>query len=91
MTAHIAKRVTDSQPAIILATALAAVCLNHRWPVVAAVFIALQLGIVLAALARRQPRVRQAGFRFLSRASAIAQTTTEAASPPHRPHLRLVP
>jgi hypothetical protein len=90
MTSHIAKRVSDSQPAVVLATTLSAVCLNHRWPVVAAVFIVLQLGIILAAWGGRHPRARQTGVRFLARASAIAQPMTE---PAHRtrPHLRLVP
>lgn len=90
MTSQIAKRVSESQPAIILATALAAACLNHRWPVVAAVFVVLQVGIFLAAVAARHPRVHHAGVRFLSRALAIQPTP---APPPrgHRPHLHLVP
>jgi hypothetical protein len=90
MTSHIAKRVSDCQPAVVLATTLSAVCLNHRWPVVAAVFIVLQLGIFLAAVGTRHPRARQAGFRFLARACAIAQPMTKPA-PHSRRHLRLVP
>lgn len=91
MTSRIAKRVSESQPAIILATALAAACLNQRWPAVAAVFVVLQAGTILAALSARHPRARQAGVRFLSRALAIPQPTHPASPRPHRPHLHLVP
>jgi hypothetical protein len=90
MTSQIAKRVSESQPAIILATALAAACLNHRWPVVAAVFVVLQAGTFLAALSPRHPRAHHAGVRFLSRAFAI-QPASEPATRPHRPRLHLVP
>jgi len=91
MTSQIAKRVTDSQPAIILATALAA-CLSHRWPTVAAVFVVLQIGIVLAAWGTRRPRARHdSGIRFLSRAIAVPQRTSNPLPRSHRPHLHLVP
>ncbi len=89
MTSHVAKRVSDSQPAIVLVTVFTAVCLNHRWPVVAALFTVLQLGVFLAAMGTRHPRVRQAGVRFLARANAIAQPTVP--TPRVRPHLHLVP
>jgi hypothetical protein len=90
MTSRIAKRISESQPAIILATALAAACLNHRWPAIAGVFVVLQAGTFLAALSARHPRAHQAGVRFLSRALAI-QPTPEPTPQPHRPRLRLVP
>jgi hypothetical protein len=91
MTSHISKRVSDSQPAIILATILAAVSLSPRWPVAAVVFIGLQLATLMAAMATRFPRAHQAGFRFLARASAIAQPATVPASNSRRAHLHLVP
>jgi hypothetical protein len=90
MISQLAKKVTDSQPAVVMATVLAYACMNHRWPAVVAVFVVLQLGILLSALATRHPRVRQAGVRFLARASAITQPMTEPA-PRSRPQLRLVP
>ena len=91
MTSQIAKRVTDSQPAIILATALAA-CLSHRWPTVAAVFVILQIGIVLATWGTRHRRARHdSGIRFLSRAIALPQPTADSLPPSRRPHLHLVP
>jgi hypothetical protein len=94
MTSHIAKRVTDSQPAIVLATALAAICLNHRWPAVVAVFTVLQLGIILATLGTRHRHDRpSASMRFLSRAHATPLASPVQAPRPltRRPHLHLVP
>lgn len=91
MTSQIAKRVTDSQPAIILATALAA-CISHGWPTVAVVFVVLQVGIVLATLGTRHSRLgRSSGMRFLARACAIPQMVAPAPLRSRRAHLHLVP
>lgn len=91
MTSQILKRVTDSQPAIIMATALAA-CISHGWPTVVAVFVILQVGIVLATLGtRRLPLQHTGGMRFLARACAIPQTAAPPSLRPRRVRLRLVP
>jgi hypothetical protein len=92
MTSQTAKRVSESQPAIILATVLAALCLNQHWPAVVAIFFVMQLGIILTALGTRHGRLRQAsGIRFLARAVAISPQTTGTSARFGRPHLHLVP
>ncbi len=91
MTSQIAKRVSASQPAIILATALAA-CLIHRWPATVAVFLALQAGIVLAAWGTGHRRAGpDRSLRFLSRALAIPEPPGPPLPRSRRAHLRLLP
>jgi membrane protein implicated in regulation of membrane protease activity len=91
--ASFAKILTDSQPAIVLAAAVAFVSCQDRWQVAAALLLALELAALL--LARRRLRSRQRGanarliVRFVGRTVEARQPVATQVS--HRRHLQLVP
>jgi hypothetical protein len=79
--------IRDLQPAIILAT-VGYACVDHRWPGLAAVFVALQLGAMLALRWRRHLRAR-CNVRFVGRA-AVSPLDAPPMLRGRRVHLRLV-
>jgi hypothetical protein len=88
MTNSLIKTIAQTQPAILLATLLAHLSLDLRWPATLALILGLQGLAVLASLHKRSPRARE--LRFIARSMVVSMTP-----PPspirRRPHLHLVP
>jgi len=91
--ASFAKILANSQPAIVLAAAVAFVSCQDRWPVAGALLLALELAALL--LARRRLRSHQRGanarfiVRFVGRTAEARPTAVSRV--PRRSHLQLVP
>jgi hypothetical protein len=93
MTSPLTKILKDSQSAVVLFTALAFFCSNQRWPVAVAVFLGLQLVLMLLARFGHGRGRANEPMRFYGRAAAAPpETMLHARCPPlRRAHLHLVP
>lgn len=88
MTNSLVKTIAQTQPAILLAAALAHVSLDLRWPATLVLVAGLQLVTLLASVHRRAQRTRD--LRFIAR-SMVVSTAPAPAPIRRRPHLSLVP